>query len=74
VIIYLYIGDFLISGSNKDIIDSIELLLKNNFDIKNLSKANMILGMRITRTSHGIFIDQSHYIEIFSRKIYFYRL
>jgi len=68
VIIYLYIDDLLIFGSNKDIIDSTKLLLQNNFDMKNLSEANMIIEMRITRTSHGIFIDQSHYIEIFLKK------
>jgi hypothetical protein len=69
VIIYLYIDDLLIFGSNKDIIDSTKLLLQNNVDMKNLSEANMIIGMRITRTSHDIFIDQSHYIEIFMKKI-----
>jgi hypothetical protein len=63
VIICLYVDDLLIFGSNIDVINTTKTLLKNNFDMKDLGEANVILGMKITRTSNGIFIDQSHYIE-----------
>jgi hypothetical protein len=63
VIICLYVDDLLIFGSNIDVINTTKALLKNNFDMEDLGEANVILGMKITRTSNGIFIDQSHYIE-----------
>ena len=33
--------------------------------MKDLGEANVILGMKISQTSNGIFVDQSHYIEMF---------
>ena len=46
-----------------DIINTAKMLHKNNFDMKDIGEANVILGMKISRTSNGIFVDQSHYIE-----------
>ena len=46
-----------------DIINVAKMLLKNNFNMKDLGVANVILGMKISRTSNDIFVDQSHYIE-----------
>ena len=51
-----------------DIINAAKMLLKNNFDMKDLGEANVILGMKISRTSNGIFVDQSHYIEKILKK------
>ena len=31
--------------------------------MKDLSEANFILGMKITKTCDGIYLEQSHYIE-----------
>lgn len=45
VIICLYVDDFLIFAFNMNIINAIKLLLKNNFDMKDLSESNIILGM-----------------------------
>ena len=68
VIICLYVDDLLIFGPNMDIINAAKMLLKNNFDMKDLGEANVILGMKISRTSNGIFVDQSHYIEKILKK------
>ena len=68
VIICLYVDDLLIFGPNMDIITAAKMLLKNNFDMKDLGEANVILGMKISRTSNGIFVDQSHYIEKILKK------
>ena len=57
VIICLYVDDLLIFGSNIDVINTTKTLLKNNFDMKDLGEANVILGMKITRTLNSIFID-----------------
>jgi hypothetical protein len=46
VIICLYVDDLLIFGSNIDVINTTKTRLKNNFDMKDLGEANVILGMR----------------------------
>ena len=51
-----------------DIINTAKMLHKNNFDMKDIGEANVILGMKISRTSNGIFVDQSHYIEKILKK------
>ena len=38
-------------------------MLKSHFDMKDLGKANFILGMKITKIGNEIFLDQSHYVE-----------
>ena len=68
VIISLYVDDLLIFGPNMDIINAAKMLLKNNFDMKDLGELNVILGMKISITSNGIFVDQSHYIEKILKK------
>ena len=68
IITCLYVDGLLIFGPNMDIITAAKMLLKNNFDMKDLGEANVILGKKISRTSNGIFVDQSHYIENFLKK------
>ena len=51
-----------------DIINAAKMLLKNDFDMKDLGEANVILGMKISRTSNGIFVDQSHYLKKILKK------
>ena len=36
--------------------------------MKDLGEANVNLGMKISRTSNDIFVDQSHYIEKILKK------
>lgn len=40
----------------------------SHFDMKDLSETNFILGMKITKTYDGIFLDQLHYIENILKK------
>ena len=40
--------------------------------MKDLGEANFILGMKITKTCDGIFLDQSHYVEKTLRKYNFH--
>ena len=68
VIICLYVDDLLIFGTNMQVIEVTKALLKSNFEMKDLGEANVILGMKITKNSEGIFIDQSHYIEKILKK------
>ena len=40
--------------------------------MKDLGEANVILGIKISGTSNGIFVDQSHYIEKILKKYNYY--
>jgi hypothetical protein len=44
-------------------IKSTKILLANKFDMRNLGVANVILGIRITRTSNQLVLSQSYYVE-----------
>ena len=59
-------------GSNIHVINETKNMLKSHFDIKDLGEANFILGMKITKTCDGIFLDQSHYVEKILRKYNFH--
>lgn len=53
----------LIIGSNNNIIEAIKKMLTRKFDMKDLGIVDVILGIKITRTSDGFALSQSHYIE-----------
>uniref|UniRef100_A0A2N9F5X3 Integrase catalytic domain-containing protein n=1 Tax=Fagus sylvatica TaxID=28930 RepID=A0A2N9F5X3_FAGSY len=63
VIVCLYVDDMLIMGSNNDIIKATKRMLNSKFDMKDLGVADVILGIKITRTSDGLVLSQSHYIK-----------
>lgn len=71
VIIYLYVDDLLIFGSNMNIIDETKNILRSHFKMKDLGEVNFILGIKITRTCDGIFLDQSQYVEKILKKYNF---
>ena len=68
VIICLYVDDLLIMGSNDDIIQAIKRMLNNKFDMKDLGVADVILGIKISKSSDGLILSQSHYIEKILKK------
>ena len=63
VIVCLYVDDMLILGSNNYIITTTKKMLFSKFNMKYLGVANVILGIKISRTSDGLILSQSHYIE-----------
>ena len=63
VIVCLYVDDMLILGINNYIITTTKKMLSSKFNIKDLGVANVILGIKISRTSGGLILFQSHYIE-----------
>jgi hypothetical protein len=67
-IVCLYVDDLLIFGSNISAINAVKSLLSNNFDMKDLGEASVILGIKITRSKDGITLDQSHYVEKILKK------
>ena len=58
--------------TNIEVVKSTKRMLSNKFDMKDLSIADVILGIKITRIPNGISVSQSHYvnkIKMDSRKI-----
>ena len=54
--------------SNLHVVNIVKSVLCANFDMKDLGEANVILGIKITRSEKGISLDQSHYIEKILKK------
>ena len=63
VIVCLYVDDMLILGSNNYIITTTKKMLFSKFNMKDLGVADVIIGIKISRTSGGLILSQSHYIE-----------
>ena len=63
VIVCLYVDDMLIVGSNDKMIKSTKNMLNSKFDMKDMGMADVILGIKITRTSDGLILSQSHYVD-----------
>jgi len=63
IIVCRYVDDMLILGTNIEFIKSTKQMLFNNFDMKDLGVADVILRIKITRTPDRISLYQSHYID-----------
>ena len=63
VIVCLYVDDMLIIGSDTNMIKMTKQMLSSRFDMKDLGVADIILGIKVSKTSDGLILSQSHYIE-----------
>jgi hypothetical protein len=64
VILCLYVDDILIFRSNLRVIEEVKRLLSNNFEMKDLGEADVILNIKLSRDSDGgITLLQSQYVE-----------
>jgi hypothetical protein len=64
VILCLYVDDILIFGSNLRVIEEVKHFLSNNFKMKDLGEADVILNIKLSRDSDGgVTLLQSHYVE-----------
>ncbi|CAM8941522.1 unnamed protein product [Rhodiola kirilowii] len=63
VILCLYVDDILIVGSNEILVKSTKGILNSRFDTKDMGLADVILGIKITRTTDGFVLGQSHYVD-----------
>ncbi|KAL4018503.1 hypothetical protein IC575_022101 [Cucumis melo] len=63
VIVCLYVDDMLIIGSNSNIIKATKKMLANKFEMKDMSVANAILEIKISKIPQGLVLSQSHYID-----------
>jgi hypothetical protein len=49
VILYLYIDDILVFGTNIDIINEVKSFLSKSFDMKDLGEADVILSIKLVK-------------------------
>ena len=63
VIVCLYVDDMLIVGGDDKMIASTKNMLNSRFDMKDMGLANVILGIKVKRTSEGLILSQSHYVD-----------
>jgi hypothetical protein len=54
VILCLYVDDILIFRSNLGVIEEVKHFLSNNFEMKNLGGADVILNIKLSRYSDGL--------------------
>ena len=54
IIICLNVDDMLIFGTNLQVLIETKSFLRSKFDMKDLGEAEMILGIKITRTLNGL--------------------
>ena len=62
-IICLYVDDMLIIGSVDKMVTSTKNMLISRFDMKDLGLADVKLGIKFKRTSYGLILSQSHYVD-----------
>ena len=63
VILCLYVDDILIFGTDMDVINDVKSFLSQNFDMKDLGEADVILNIKLQMNENGITLSQSHYVE-----------
>jgi hypothetical protein len=64
VILCLYVDDSLILGTSLDVIKETKDFLSNNFEMKDLGEAGVILNIKLLREGNGgVTLVQSHYVE-----------
>ncbi|GJZ61128.1 zinc finger, CCHC-type containing protein [Tanacetum coccineum] len=72
VIICLYVDDMMIFGTDQVQVDLTKEFLSSRFSIKDMRKADVIMGIRIKHESNGITISQSYYIEKVLKKFNYF--
>ena len=68
VILCLYVDDMLIVSSDENMIKFTKKMLNSSFDMKDMGLADVILGIKISRSSNGLILSQSHYVDKFFEK------
>lgn len=63
LIIYLYVDDVLITGSNPRCIDELKRVMQSEFEMTDLGKLSYFLGMEFTYTIVGLILHQKKYVK-----------
>jgi hypothetical protein len=57
------VDDILIFGTSIDVINDVESFSFQNFDMKDLGEADVILNIKLIKGENEIILKQSHYVE-----------
>ena len=60
IIICLCVDGMLIFGTNLQVVIETKSFLRSKFDMKDLGEADVILGIKISRTPNGLNLSQEH--------------
>jgi hypothetical protein len=64
VTLCLYVDDILIFENNIEVIKEVKEFLSNNFEMKDLGEADVILNIKLLKEGNGgVTLVQSHYVE-----------
>jgi len=64
VILCLYVDDILIFGTSLNVIKEVKEFLSQNFEMKDLGEADVILNIKLVKEINGgVILTQSHYVE-----------
>jgi hypothetical protein len=64
VILCLYVDDILIFETSLDVIKEVKDFLSNNFQMKDMREADVILNIKLKREANGgVTLLESHYVE-----------
>ena len=60
----MYVDDIQIFGTSLNVIKEVKEFLSQNFEVKNLGEADVILNIKLVREGDGgVTLLQSHYVE-----------
>jgi hypothetical protein len=62
LVLCLYVDDILIFGTSIDVINDLKSFLSQNFDMKDLGEANIILNIKLINGENEITLKQYHYV------------
>jgi hypothetical protein len=63
VILCLYVSGILLFETSLDVINEVKTFLCQNFDMKDLSEADVILNIKLIKGENEITLTQYHYVE-----------
>ncbi|PKU64958.1 Retrovirus-related Pol polyprotein from transposon TNT 1-94 [Dendrobium catenatum] len=63
IFLLIYVDDILVTGNDPAQIQSLLQDLHSNFALKQLGQISLFLGIQVTRTTNGFFLNQGHYAQ-----------
>ena len=55
--------EILIFGTSIDVINNVKSFISQNFDMKDLGEAYVIINIKLIKSENGVILKESHYME-----------